>query len=405
MTSRERVLATLQHKEPDKVPIDFGGMRSTGIMAIAYNRLKKYLGLTKGDTRIYDVMQQLAEPEQEILDLFEVDVIDLNNSFGEHSENWRDWSLPDGSSGKLPKRIYPQRSHEEWFFELDNRRYRMPNGSLYFEFFQPILQDARSWREIDRVPWQYFTDEELKQLGQKAKYLYDSTDYAIMAGFGGNILEGGQELRGWGRFMLDLVDNRSFAEDLMDKLVEVYLKNLEVFLQAVGGCIQLIQMGDDLGTQEGPQISPDMYRELIKPRHKVIYQYVKNNSGTYVFLHSCGSIYKLIPDLIDEGIDVLNPVQTSAADMEPTRLKREFGDKITFWGGGCDTQSVLPRGSSEEVAAHVKDRMGILSPGGGFVFTQIHNIQADVPPENIVAMFEAVKESRNYPLTARSSSN
>jgi len=402
MTSRERVLTTLQHKEPDKVPIDFGGMRSTGIMAIAYNRLKKYLGITSGETRVYDVMQQLAEPEKEILDLFEVDVVDLNNSFGEHSENWKEWTLPDGSIGKLPKHLYPYRKNSDWIYEFDNRKYRMPEGCLYFEFYQPILGNAKSSKDIDNVPWGFLTDEELKRLEQKAKYLYENTDYAIMGGFGGNILEGGQELRGWDNFMLDLVDNRSFAEDLMDKLVEVYLVNLKDYLQAVGDYIQLIQMGDDLGTQEGPQLSPDMYREFIKPRHKAIYQYVKQHSKVFVFLHSCGSIYRLIPDLIDEGIDVLNPVQTSAAEMDPKRLKAEFGDKITFWGGGCDTQSVLPRGRPQEITAHVKERIEIFAPGGGFVFTQVHNVQADVPPENVVAMFDAVKKYREYPVKTSS---
>jgi uroporphyrinogen decarboxylase len=398
MTSRERVLTALQHKEPDKVPIDFGGMRSTGIMAIAYNHLKKLLGITRGETRVYDVMQQLAEPEKEILDLFEVDVVDLSNSFGEYGESWREWTLPDGSIGRLPGHLHPYRENADWTFEQDSRKYRMPEGCLYFEFYQPILEHASSSKDIDSVPWSYFADEELKRLEQKAKHLYKDTDYAIMGGFGGNILEGGQELRGWSNFMVDLVANRSFAEDLMDKLVEVYIVNLKGYLQAVGDYIQLIQMGDDLGTQDGPQLSPDMYRELIKPRHKTIYQYVKQHSKVYVFLHTCGSVYQLISDFIDEGVDVLNPVQTSAAQMDPRKLKSEYGDKITFWGGGCDTQSVLPRGTPDEIAAHVKERIEIFAPGGGFVFTQIHNVQADVPPENVVAMFGAVKKYREYPV-------
>lgn len=196
MTSRERVLTALQHKEPDKVPIDFGGMRSTGIMAIAYNHLKKLLGITRGETRVYDVMQQLAEPEKEILDLFEVDVVDLSNSFGEYGESWREWTLPDGSIGRLPGHLHPYRENADWTFEQDSRKYRMPEGCLYFEFYRPILEHASSSKDIDSVPWSYFADEELKRLEQKAKHLYKDTDYAIMGGFGGNILEGGQELRG-----------------------------------------------------------------------------------------------------------------------------------------------------------------------------------------------------------------
>jgi uroporphyrinogen decarboxylase len=157
-------------------------------------------------------------------------------------------------------------------------------------------------------------------------------------------------------------------------------------------------MGDDMGTQETSQISLGMYRDLVKPRHRKIYQYVKEHSRLYVFLHSCGSIYNLIPDLIDVGVDILNPVQTSAAEMDPIRLKKEFGDKVTFWGGGCDTQSVLPHATPEEIEAHVRERIQILAPGGGFVFTQVHNVQSNVPPENIIAMFNAVKKYQNYPI-------
>ncbi|MEK6572633.1 MAG: uroporphyrinogen decarboxylase family protein, partial [Bacteroidota bacterium] len=236
---------------------------------------------------------------------------------------------------------------------------------------------------------------------KKAKFLYKNTDYAIMGGFGGNILECGQEVRGWGNFMMDLVGNRSFAEDLMDELVEMHLTNLKGFLQAVGDYIQIIQVGDDMGTQEASQISLEMYRELVKPRHRRIYQYVKEHSRLYVFLHSCGSIYDLIPDLIEIGVDILNPIQTSAGGMDPARLKREFGSKVTFWGGGCDTQYMLPRATPEEIDKHVRERIGIFAPGGGFVFTQVHNIQADIPPENILAMFNAVKSYRNYPISHR----
>jgi len=400
MTSRERVLTTLQHKEPDKVPIDFGGMRSTGIMAIAYNRLKRHLGLKGGETRVYDPTQQLAEPEEEILDLFEVDVVDLNNSLGIRAEKWRDWTLPDGSLGKMPVTSYPVWEKEEWVLKDGLRtRARMPESCLYFENCNQILEHVETTADMRRIRWKtYFTDEDLREFEEKGKFLCENTDYAIMGGFGGNILECGQEVRGWENFMSDLVGNRSFAEDLMDELVEMHLTNLKGFLQAVGSYIQIIQMGEDLGTQETSQISLQMYRELVKPRHRKIYQYVKEHSSLYVFLHSCGSIYNLIPDLIEIGVDILNPVQTSAANMDPVQLKREFGSKITFWGGGCDTQSVLPYATTEELEAHVKERIGIFAPGGGFVFTQVHNVQANVPPENVVAMFNAAKKHREYPI-------
>lgn len=400
MTSRDRVLTTLRHEEPDKVPIDFGAMRSTGIMAIAYNRLKAYLGLRGGYTRVYDVPQQLAEPEPAILERFQVDVVDLANTMGRHPEEWLPWTLPDGSLAHVHRSCYPVKRNGQWvLMEGERVAARMPAGVLYFESCNPPLAQATSSRDITAYPWPVLTDEMLRLLEEQAKFLYFETEYAVMGGFGGNILELGQSLRGWDTFMMDLAGNRAFAEDLMDTMVEVHLKNLHAYLQAVGDYIQLIQMGDDLGTQKGPQLSPDMYRELIKPRHKAVYQYVKQHSKVHVFLHSCGSIYALIPDLIEAGVEVLNPVQTSAQDMDPARLKHEFGDRLTFWGGGIDTQHLLPEGKPEEIAAQVEERLRIFAPGGGYVFTQVHNVQANVPPENVVAAYDAAIRARDYPIS------
>ncbi len=390
MTSRERVLTTLRHEEPDRVPIDLGAMPSTGIMAIAYNRLKKFLGIRTGETRVYDVGQQLAEPELWLLERFHVDVVDLTNTFGENNDAWREWTLPDGSTGLVPKEWYPVRRGKAWVLNDGVRDVaKMPEDGLYFDQIYWPLKDASTAREIEAYPWPFLKDERLRALEEKAKRLSEETDFAIMANFGGSILEWGQGLRGWEDFMVDLALRNSFVLDLMDKMVEVHLKNLEGFLQAVGPFVQIIEMGDDLGTQTATQMSPDMYRELLKPRHKAIYQYVKQHSDLYLFLHSCGSVYDLIPDLIEAGVDILNPVQTSAAKMEPRKLKEAFGDRLTFWGGGVDTQSVLPEATPEEIEAHVKERIEIFGPGGGFVFCPVHNIQANVPPENIVAAYEA----------------
>ncbi len=395
MTSRERVLKTLRHEEPDKVPIDLGAMRSTGIMAIAYNELKKHLGIEGGYTRVYDIGQQLAEPEQWLLDRFQVDVIDLSNSFGRNSEDWSDWTLPDGSRGQVPKIFYPQKENGGWVIKDGDRvTSRMPEGVLYFEQAYWPLAEAKTSADIENHNWYFYKDEDLKMLEQQAKRLNQETDYAIMGGFGGNILEYGQMLRGWDQFMVDLAMNDSFVNDLLDKLVEVHLKNLEGYLQAVGDYIQIIQMGDDLGTQSTTQVSPNMYRDMLKPRHQKVFQYVKQHSDLYVFLHTCGSIYDLIPDLIDAGVDVLNPVQTSANKMDPQTLKSEFGDQVTFWGGGVDTQQVLPDASPEKISEQVEERLNIFAPGGGYVFCPVHNIQANVPPENVIAAYETVIDKR-----------
>lgn len=401
MTSRERVLTTLAHKEPDRVPIDFGGMRSTGIMAIAYNKLKAYLGITGGETRVYDTMQQLALPEPPILERFHVDVIDLNNTLGRFEEEWKDWTLPDGSPAKVPVDFNPIREGDCLVVKdsLGRVQMRMPDGCLYFEpCFNP-LADAHTFADVDRLfEMKPVEPKDLLRMQERAKWLYENTDYAIMLGFGGNILEGGQNAFGWERFMTEIALNTALVEYALDKMVEVYMENLQIYLEMLGGYIQLIQMGDDLGTQIATMLSPDLYRRVVKPRHAKQYWYVREHSDVHVFLHACGSCWEIMGDLVEEGVEALNPVQTSAAGMDPRRLKKEFGDKLTFWGGGCDTQSVLPNATPEEIERHVKERIEIFAPGGGFVFTQIHNVQANVPPQNVVACYDAAWRYGEYPI-------
>ena len=404
MNSRERVLTALRHQEPDRVPIDLDGMRSTGIMAIAYNRLKAYLGLTGGETLVYDLMQQLAHPEPPVLERFGVDVLPLPTpSWGLDPTNpaWKPWTLPDGSPALVPSGFNPlQDERGDWFILDDEGRatYRMPAGGLYFDQVYHPLAEATTIAEIEAFELPGVSDEELAWLRSEAQRLFETTDKAIMGHFGGNILEGAQGLRGWEQFMVDLVLEPALAQALTQKLADHYVAILPRYLDAVGDYIQIIQMGDDLGTQQGPQLSPAMYRKFIKPCHRQVYEFVKTYSqdtgkpSPHIFLHTCGSIYKLIPDLIEAGVDVLNPVQISAADMEPARLKREFGRDVSFWGGGADTQHVLPTATPEQVREHVRQLIEIFAPGGGYVFCQVHNIQANVPPENVVAMFDAALE-------------
>lgn len=397
MTSRERVLTTLRHEEPDMVPIDLGAMRSTGIMAIAYNQLKKHLGLNTGYTYLYDIEQQLAELEPYFFERFQIDVIDLCNNFGKMDASWRAWTLPDGSSAFVNADRYPVLRGREWLLtEGDRIIARMPETSLYFDTVYHPLAEAATKADLDAYTFHHYTDEQLKDIESRARSLYYGTDFAILGGFGGNIVEIGQSLRGWENFMMDLIANRPFAEDLMDRITEVHLENLKLYLQAVGDFVQIIQFGDDLGTQGSTMISPELYHEVIMPRHRRLYSYAKSNSKLFTFLHSCGSIYDLLPDIIETGIDIINPVQTSAAKMDPLKLKTEFGDKLTFWGGGIDTQSLLASATHEEIVDHIKARLDIFKPGGGYVFTPIHNIQADIPPENILVTYDSVIENRKY---------
>lgn len=408
MTPRERVLCTIEHREPDRVPIDVGGMRSTGLTAVAYARLKRHLG-QPGDVLVYDVIQQLAQPDDTFLDWAGADVVDLGRAFLTRPEEWQEWALPDGTPAKIPAHVRLEpRPGGGWLYRHPDGTVlgEMPPGVLYLSqvhwpwlnverYDEAPLEEAMghvTWGAIPTAPWHLpFTPEGWAQMRATAKAFYEQTDRAVMVAFGGNLLEWGQFLRRIDQFLMDLAGDRARVSRFLDRLTERHIRALEQTLDAIGDCIDLIQMGDDMGLQTGPQISPRMYRELLKPRHREIYAVVKRKSRAKVFLHSCGSIAALIPDLIDIGVDVINPVQTSAADMDPGYLKREFGKDITFWGGGCDTQEVLPHGTAEQIDAHVRDRIATLAPGGGFVFCQVHNVMPNVPPENAAVMYQAAR--------------
>ena len=410
MTSRERVLKAIAHQETDRVPIDFDGMRSTGIMAIAYNKLKAHLGMSH-DTLQYDVVQGLAMPDDEMLDRFGVDVINLGRPWHLAPSYWKPWTLCDGSEAKVPTWFDPEPDGDGgWIVRGDEGQVIgvMPRTQEYVtQTYWPLADDAHglseaalselprhmqqvTWARLGCPPWHPGADDSRwAEMREEAVKLRESTDRAIMAPFGGNLVEWAQFLRGFGRFLLDLAERPRDAHRLLDALTELHLQGLDKFLDAVGDSADIIRMGDDLGTQHGPQMSPGMYREFFLPRHQRIYSRVKERSELKVFLHCCGGVYELIPSLIEAGVEILNPVQTSAVNMEPERLKREFGKDLTFWGGGCETQSTLAHGSPEDVRREVEQRIAIFGRGGGYVFNQVHNVLSDVPPENVVAMFEA----------------
>jgi len=406
MNSRERVLATLQHREPDRVPIDLGGMRSTGITAIAYNRLLRHLGI-EGMAHVADTGQQLANVEEPVRRLFHVDVAALDGvsvDWVRAGRAWKPWTLADGSACQIPVTFDPLLDENgDWVIvnEQGMVTARMPKGGYYFDGLYHPLAEITTIEGADALAetWQPMSNEVLDYLHAQARELHENTDYALMGSFGGSFLEGGQGLRGWDTFMMDLALRPDFAEHLLDLLLDRHLQNVRLYLEAVGADIQLINMGGDLGTQNGPQLSPAMYRHYLQPREAKLWGYIHEHSSVYVFLHCCGGIYPLIPGLIEAGVDALNPVQTSAAGMDPVRLKREFGDRLTFWGGGCDTQHVLGNAGPEEIREHVHERIRILAPGGGFVFNQIHNVQVNVPPQNIVAMLDAAYGFGTYPIS------
>lgn len=394
MNSRERIIETLNHREPDMLAIDFGAMRSTGISAIAYNKLKSYLGIEGGVTKLYDIFQQLAEPEPEIVDLLGGDVVQLHRyapSFGITNDRWKSAKLQDGSDCLIPYGYNPV-MNENGDLEIRDGEHiiaRMPENGLYFDPVYRPYENVETSEDIDRIPIPEVNNNELQYLEKEAKRLYETTDKAILGAFGGNILEAGQLEWGYEKFFTDMLLNPELVHYWLDKLTRAYMRDLEKYLNAVGKYIHVIQFGDDLGTQEALQISRQMYRDMIKPYHRRQFEYVRNNyPNVKVFLHSCGAIYDLIPDLIDAGVEILNPVQISAKGMEPVKLKKEFGKDLVFWGGGANMQYTVNTGSIEQIKAEVKELIEIFSPGGGYVFNQVHNIQANVSPEKIMAIYE-----------------
>jgi uroporphyrinogen decarboxylase len=408
MTHRQRVLAALNHQQTDRVPVDFGGHRSSGMAAMLYPRLRQALGLAPRPVRVYDPVQQLAIIDEDVLDRLGIDTIELGRGFALVEEDWADWTLPNGTPCLLPAWVRPERQSGEWVIRSATGRVvaRMPDGALYFEqCYWPFLDgddldhlegalDEQMWGSVQAPPGPLVSGPEgYQKLAEGARRLRSQTDRAILGLFGGNLLENGQMLYRMDRFLMLLAEDPRRVHTFLDRLVEIHLANLAKYLAAVGDSIDVIVFGDDLGSQGGPQISPRMYREFFKPRHARLWRRAKELADVKVMLHSCGGIRPLIPDLIEAGLDATNPVQISCVGMDAAGLKHDFGDRLALWGGGCDTQWVLSHGSPEEVRRHVRQQMGILSPGGGFIFQQVHNILADVPVENVIAMFEAVSEN------------
>jgi uroporphyrinogen decarboxylase len=304
----------------------------------------------------------------------------------------------------MPVWALPERQEKQWVMRSCSGRVlaRMPDGAIYFEqCYWPYLENddfdrlpealaENMWCAVQSPPGPLAAGPDgLRVLAEGARKLRESTDRAIIGLFGGNLLEVGQFLYRIDNFLMLLAGNPKRAHEFLDRLVEIHLANLERYLGAVGPYIDVISFGDDLGMQNGPQMSRAMYQEFFKPRHARMWRRAKELAPVKVMLHCCGGIRPLIPDLIEAGLDTFNPVQITCTGMDAAGLKRDFGDRIAFWGGGCDTRFILSQGTPEEIRKHVREQISILSPGGGFVFQQVHNILANVPPENVIAMFDA----------------
>jgi uroporphyrinogen decarboxylase len=399
MNHRERVMTAISHKEPDRLPVDLGGMRSSGIMAMAYQDLKDYLGIAGADLFIPDAAQQLAYVEEPIREWIGADVIPLDIGM---AVGWRPYVLPNGVRAKICANFLTEDDGSGGELVVDakgNKLKHRPASSYYFDPIWHPLQTAETKEEIDAYEWPILTDEELELLCREAKRIREGEgrDHAVIGVLNAALLEIAQDVRGWDTFLMDIVSEPAIAERILDNMLESYFTNIDRYFRAVGEYIDIIQVGGDLGTQKGPQMKPSIWYEMFQPREAAHWGHIKKvKPDIKIFMHSCGGIYPLIPGLIDAGLDILNPVQVSAEGMDPQRLKDDFGSRLTFWGGGTETQRVLPFGTPEDVYRNATELIRVFKPGGGFVFCQVHNIQAKVPPQNIEAMYQALHDNWAY---------
>ncbi|UCF99741.1 MAG: hypothetical protein JSV89_09425 [Spirochaetaceae bacterium] len=383
LTPRERVRLALMIQEADRVPIDLDGW-ATYFTEGAYRSLLDHLGSDE-KPKINDWFL-VSGVNESILRRFGVDFrrVGLGTADGFQSKTYADGSWDD-----------------EWGIRKRKVAHRSPQTgktAYYAEMIDPPLAEA-TIDDLERYPWPDPDDPgRYRGLAERARQLYETTDYALVAASIGNgIFEQAQALRGFQRFFEDLLINREFANRLIDRILQIQLRIIDRYLSTVGPYVEIVETSDDYGMQTGPLISPQLYRDMLQPAHRQLNRFIKERTEAKIYLHSCGSIRDVLDDLIDSGVEVINPVQPRARDMDSAGLKRRFGHRVVFHGG-VDEQYVLPHGSVEEVQAEVQERMAAFAPGGGYIFAPAHNIQDDVPPQNVMAMFDSALSYGRYPV-------
>ena len=418
MNSRERVIEAIHHRTPDYVPLDLGASGQTGMSASTMYKLRKAYGLPEHPIRICEPFQLLGEAEADLLKKVGADVIPLwnnGNLMGLSTSVTKPWKMSDGTPVLMP---------DNFEYDVDERgttyvypcgdrtappSVHMPKGGSFFD----NIDRAPDFDEDDLTPIEDFkdnytlkTEEDCRYWEETSRRLFETTDYAIIGVLGGMGLGDAAEVPG--PFLKYPKGIRRFDDWLMAHLLypdyieaifayqtEVMLKNLEMYRQAVGSRIQIVWIsGTDFGSQQGLIYSKDVFEKLYKPYYKQVNDWVHSHTPWKTFFHCCGAVAELVPTFIEMGVDILNPVQCSAKGMDVRMLKEKYGDKIVFWGGGVDSQKTLPSGTPEEVRREVLQHLAVLSKGGGYVFSSIHNVVAKVPVENVVAMYEAIREFR-----------
>lgn len=383
MNSRERLEMALNHQEPDRIPSDLGATVLTSINHVAYRKLRAFLGLPEVDVRLSDLVQQIVVVDDDVRDRFQVDVRDV----------------APRSSATFKIEIKDDMQDYTYFYDEWGIGWKMPkDGGLYYDMFYHPLSGDITKADIDNYPWPDPTDPaRFVGLRERARYAAEVEHQGvILGGLSAGIMELAAWMRGFADYFRDFGDNTDLMEYFLDTVMELKMAYWEKALAEVGDYVSAVVEADDMAGQNDMLISPRTYRKIVKPRHKKLFDFIKSRSRAKIFFHSCGSVRKVIGDLIDVGVDALNPVQVSAAGMDSAELKREFGQHLSFWGGAVDTQRVLGSGTVQQVKDDVRRRIEDLGPGGGFVFAAVHNIQGNVPPENIVAMWDTLSEYGIY---------
>jgi hypothetical protein len=421
-TSRERVEAAIAHRETDMVPLDLGGSQGTGMHPDSVYKLRQALQLDRPGTpvKIVEPFLLLAEIEPDLLEALGVDVVGLRTPttrLGFHNDGWKPWTTFGGTPVLVPEgfNTEPEPSGEILAYPCGDKTVppcaRMPQGGFYFDAFsrQEPIDDDNLRVEDNLEEYKPISEADLAYLEAESERL-EATGRAILATFGGTTfgalgvdsglaLKHPKGIRGVEEWIMSTSLRRDYLYEVFDRQCEIALTNLEKIHGVVGDRVTAVWItGTDFGMQQGPFISPASYRSLFKPFHSKVNDWIHTHTTWKTFIHSCGSIWRLLDEIVDAGFDCINPVQTSAAEMNPAALKAKYGSRVTFWGGGIDTQKVLPFGTPHDVRDMVRERIRIFGTGGGYIFNPIHNVQAGVPVENLLALYEAVDKYRHYPL-------